>query len=82
MVGGGGGWWWELVFKGTLVFCFGPNLKLKFWTKPKLNNFLSRKSICEIRSVGQDRKTKLLKKLPLGCIQYIQMKETVTNDKS
>ena len=24
--------------KGTLVFRFGPNLKLKFWPKPKLNN--------------------------------------------
>ena len=26
--------------KGTLVFRFGPNLKLKFWPKAKLNNML------------------------------------------
>ena len=27
-----------VVLKGTLVFCFGPNLKLRFWPRPKLNN--------------------------------------------
>ena len=27
-----------VVLKGTLVFSFGPNLKLKFWAGPKLNN--------------------------------------------
>ena len=27
-----------MVFKGTLVFCFGPKLKPEFWIKPKLNN--------------------------------------------
>ena len=27
-----------MVLKGTLVFCFGPNLKLRFWPRPKLNN--------------------------------------------
>ena len=29
-----------MVLKGTLVFRFGPNLKLKFWPRPKLNNIL------------------------------------------
>ena len=32
-----GGGWWVVVLKGTLVFCFGPNLKLRFWPRPKLN---------------------------------------------
>ena len=29
-----------VVLKGTLVFCFGPILKLRFWPRPKLNNFV------------------------------------------
>ena len=33
-----------VVLKGTLVFHFGPNLKLKFWPKPKLNNMGSSKT--------------------------------------
>ena len=33
--GGGGGGWWCL--KPSLVFCFGPNLKLWFFPRPKLN---------------------------------------------
>ena len=39
--------WWVvvvvvvvLVLKVTLVFSFGPNLKLWFWPRPKLNNSL------------------------------------------
>ena len=32
------GGWWGVVLKGTLVFIFGPNLELKFWPRPKLNN--------------------------------------------
>ena len=42
VVGGGGGWWWwvvvVVVLKGPLVFYFGPNLKLRFWPRPKLNS--------------------------------------------
>ena len=26
-----------VVLKGTLVICFGQNLKLRFWPRPKLN---------------------------------------------
>ena len=29
-----------VVLKRTFVFRFGPNLKLKFWPKPKLNKKL------------------------------------------
>ena len=36
-----GGGWWVVVLKGTLVFCFGPNLKLRFWPRPKLNNIFN-----------------------------------------
>ena len=35
-----GGGWWVVVLKGTLVFCFGPNLKLRFWPRPKLNKMV------------------------------------------
>ena len=40
----GGGWWVVVVvvLKGTLVFIFRPNLWLKFWPRPKLNNFRGR----------------------------------------
>ena len=41
---GGGGW----VLKATLVFCFGPSLKLWFWPRPKLNNIPDMENIARI----------------------------------